>query len=327
MRVLVTGGGGFLGRYIVKLLLERGYQVRVFGRRGHPDLETMGVDVFRGDIEDAVAVNNAIFDRDAVFHVAAKAGVWGNWKSYYGPNVVGTENVLRACKTHGVQYLVHTSTPSVVFNGKALCGVDETMPYGRNWLCHYAHTKAIAEERVLKANDGEGVCTVALRPHLIWGIGDPNLIPRIVERGKKGKLRIVGDGENLVDIIHVKNAAHGHLLALDALKEGRACGKAYFLSQGEPVKLWPWIDGLLKEMGIEPVEKKVSMRKAYVLGGALEVLYKVLRIKKEPMMTRFVATELAKDHYFSIKNAQRDLGYKPLVSTEEGVRELVEHDK
>lgn len=327
MRVLVTGGGGFLGRYVVKELLQRGYNVRIFGRQSQPDLEALGVHVFKGDLADPIAVNNAIFDRDAVFHVAAKAGIWGDWESYFRPNVIGTRNVLKACKTHGIEYLIYTSTPSVVFNGGDLRNVDETMPYGKEWLCNYAHTKAIAEQEVLAANGLGKLRTTALRPHLIWGEGDQHLIPRIIERAKAGKLKIVGDGQNFVDITHVKNATHAHLLALDALMKGTAAGKAYFISQGQPVQLFPWINDLLERFNIQPITKKISFKKAYNIGLVLEVLHKLFLIKKEPLMTRFLATELAKDHFFSIKNAQRDLGYEPIISIEEGLQELVENLK
>ncbi len=329
MKILVTGGGGFLGRYIVSELLKRGYDVRIFGRRPHADLEPLGVHVFRGDLEDPVAVNNAIFDRDAVFHVAAKAGIWGGWSSYFTPNVIGTRNVLKACKTHGIKYLIYTSTPSVVFNGQHLRNVDETAPYGKNWLCHYAHTKAIAEQEVLAANDHNTLFTTALRPHLIWGKGDQHLIPRIIKRAQAGKLKIVGDGKNFVDITHVKNAAHAHLLALDALVRGTASGKPYFISQGQPVQLFPWINGLLERLKISPISQtqRISFNKAYHIGFMLESFHKLFLPKSEPLMTRFLATELAKDHFFDIKNAQKDLDYQPIISVEEGLQELFEKQK
>lgn len=327
MKILVTGGGGFLGRYIVKGLLQRGYDVRILARQPHQDLEALGVHVMRGDLCDPIAVNNAVFDRDAVFHVGAKAGIWGNWDSYFMPNVVGTRNVIKACKTHGIRYLIYTSTPSVVFNGNDLCNVDESMPYGRNWLCNYAHTKAIAEQEVLASNNGSSLCTTVLRPHLIWGIGDQHLIPRIIERAKAGKLRIIGDGENKVDIIHVINAAHAHLLTLDALQEGRGSGKAYFISQGEPVKLFPWINSLLEGLDLPLITKKISFKKAYCLSAILEIIHKALLPKKEPLMTRFLVTELAKDHFFNITNAKKDLGYSPIITTEDGLNELIQEFK
>jgi len=324
MRILVTGGGGFLGGYIVRDLLERGHEVAVFGRSAQPDLEAQGVRVFRGDLFDAEQVHEACEGVEAVFHVAAQTGVWGSWESFYRTNIDGTQNVIDACREQGVKYLIYTSTPSVVFTGKALINADESLPYGDNWLCHYAHTKSIAEKEVLEADDPDGLRTVALRPHLIWGVGDPHLVPRIIEQAGRGRLRIVGGGDNLVDITHVTNAASAHLLALDALKRGVGGGNAYFISQGEPVRLWDWINDLLGRLGLPPVVKKVSLKKAYAAGTVLECVWKVLRMKGEPPMTRFVAVELAKDHYFNIEAARRDLGYEPTVSTEAGLKEIVE---
>lgn len=260
---------------------------------------------------------------EAVFHVAAKAGVWGDWETYYRPNVLGTRNVLEACRQTGVPYLVHTSTPSVVFTGEAFEGANESLPYGRNWLCPYPETKAMAEREVLGANSPGKMATCALRPHLIWGPGDPHIVPRILQRAKAGRLRIVGDGTNRVDITHVRNAAHAHLLALDALKAGRAGGKAYFISQGEPVVLWDWINTLLRGVGIPEITRKISLERAYRLGGVLEKTWSWLRLPGEPPMTRFVAVELAKSHWYDISAAKCDLGYAPLVGTEEGLEEII----
>jgi 2-alkyl-3-oxoalkanoate reductase len=325
MRVLVTGGGGFLGRYIVRRLLERGDRVTILGRGEHPDLTARGVATVRADLASSEQVIAACRGQDVVFHVAALAGIWGPRQAFFRTNVIGTRNVLAGCRRHGVPKLIYTSTPSVVFSGEALRNVDESQPYGSNWLCHYAETKAQAEAEVLAAN-GPGLRTVALRPHLIWGIGDNHLIPRVVARARAGRLRIVGDGQNKVDIAHVENAAEAHLLAERALEEsGRADGKAYFISQGEPVVLWEWINDLLRRLQVPAIEKRVSLPAAYRLGAALEGVYSLLRLRREPPMTRFLAVELAKDHYFNITAARRDLGYQPRKGTEEGVAELVDH--
>ena len=323
MRVLVTGGAGFLGRYIVDLLLARGDEVAIFQRSGADDLSKRGVIVCRGSLTNTAEVAWAIEGRDAVIHVAAKAGVWGTRKDYEAINIEGTENVLAACRKHGVRWMVHTSTPSVVFSGESFQGDDESLPYGRNWLCHYAKTKAVAERRVLEAN-GPGFATCALRPHLIWGVGDPHLLPRVLDRARAGRLAQVGDGANLVDITHVRNAAAAHVQALDALQKGVANGKAYFLSQGETVVLWDWVAEILQRMEIPPLKRKLSLGLAYGLGGVAEIVWKCLGLNGEPPMTRFVATELAKDHWFSIEAARRDLGFTPEdYSTAEGLSEYI----
>ncbi len=325
MKILVTGGGGFLGRYIVKKLLRRGCAVAILGRSPQPDLQKRGIKLYQGDLTDVKLVKAACRGRDAVFHVAAKAGIWGSLNSYYQPNIVGAHNVISACHKHGVGRLVYTSTPSVVFNRQSFENADESTPYGHDWLCHYARTKSIAEQEVLYSHQPRGLRTIALRPHLIWGIGDPHLLPRIIARAKSGRLRIIGDGENRVDITHVENAADAHLLALDALESGVAGGKAYFISQGKPVRLWAWINEMLEGLSIPPVVKKISLKNAYAVGACLEVIYNILHLKGEPPMSRFVALELAKDHYFNIQAARGDLGYKPKMSTRQGMAEYLEH--
>lgn len=324
MKVLVTGGGGFLGRYIVHKLLARGDAVVSLGRSPQPELASAGVTVIQGSIADRESVFKAAIDCEAVIHVAAKAGFWGSHASYFGPNVIGTRNVIAACQELGIPDLVYTSTPSVVFSGESFEGADESLPYGTNFLCHYAETKAQAEQEALAAN-GPDLRVCALRPHLIWGIGDPHLIPRVIAKARSGKLRQVGDGTNRVDITHVENAADAHLAALDALKTGTCAGKAYFLSQGEPVSLWPWLNDLLTRLGEPTVDRKISYRAARRIGSVAEFLWHTFPLSGEPPMTRFVATELAKSHYFDISAAQRDVGYKPAITTEAGVRALAEH--
>lgn len=310
MKVLVTGGGGFVGRHLINRLLARGYSVRSFGRAAQPELEAQGVECQRGDLGDAEAVTSACAGMEAVFHVAAKAGIWGSWESFYTPNVQGARNVVAACRTHGIGRLVYTSTPSVVFNRTAFCGADESLPYGSRWLCHYAHTKAIAEKETLAANSAN-LQVLALRPHLVFGPGDPHLLPRVVEKARAGRLRIVGGGQSQVDVSYVGNVADAHLNALDALDSGKTAGKAYFISQGDPVALWPWINSVLESLNMTPITRTVPLPLAYCIGGACEGLWKILRRSDDPPMTRFVAVELAKDHYFDISAARRDLGYQP----------------
>jgi len=312
--VLVTGGTGFLGRAVVTRCLARGYAVRVVGRSAPDAALAAQVEFHRADLADAAAVAAAVKGCDFVFHVAAKAGVWGQWDDYVRANIAGTESVVQACRDHGVKALVYTSTPSVVFNGESFRGADETLPYGTDFLCAYAETKAVAERRALAAaSDTLKVC--ALRPHLIWGPGDHHLFPRVLASARAGKLRIVGDGANRVDVTHVDTAADAHLGALDALLAGRANGKAYFLSQGEPVNLWEFVNRLLVGAGLPPVTRRIPLRRAYAMGALMEGLWTVLPLRGEPPMTRFVAVELAKDHWFDVSAAKRDLGLKPAVDT------------
>jgi 2-alkyl-3-oxoalkanoate reductase len=320
---LVTGGTGFLGRHIVDRLLAQGREVTVLARRAAPELEARGVRFISAALDDVTAVRAACAGIETVFHVAAKVGVWGKYEDYFRTNVLGTRALLDGCRAHGVRHLVYTSTPSVVYNGRDLADADESLPLTTSCPSAYPLTKAIAERDVLAANS-ESLRTIALRPHLIWGVGDPHLVPRILERARAGRLRIVGSGQNRVDMVHVENAADAHLLAETALHNG-AAGKAYFITNGEPVALWEWVNHLLEALGESPITRRVSLPSASTLGAVCEALWRILPLTGEPPMTRFVAAELAKDHWFNIAAARRDLGYEPRVSMAEGTEALVAH--
>jgi nucleoside-diphosphate-sugar epimerase len=324
MKALVTGGGGFLGQAIVKLLQARGAQVRSFSRNEHPALTALGVEHYRGELGDADAVAHAAEGCDTVFHVAAKAGVWGPYAEFYRANVLGTRHVIAACRRHGIGRLVHTSSPSVVFDGHDMEGVDESVPYPQHFEAFYPQTKAEAEQLVLQANDGQ-LATVALRPHLIWGPGDNHLVPRILERGARGSLRRLGRRECLVDTIYIDNAALAHLQAADHLAVGSpVSGKAYFLAQGEPLPLWGVVNRILEAGGLPPVTRTVSPELAYRIGAILEKTYLLLRLRGEPPMTRFVARELSTSHWFDLGAARRDFGYQAVVSFDAGIERLRE---
>lgn len=324
MTALVTGGGGFLGGAVVRLLRRRGRTVRSFTRTAYPWLDELGVEQALGDLSDPAAVERAVAGVDVVFHVAAKAGVWGRQADFLATNVTGTANVVAACLKHGVQRLVYTSTPSVVHGGGDLEGADESAPYPPHFLAHYPATKAAAEQAVLAAN-GPELATVALRPHLIYGPGDPHLIPRIIARAREGRLRRVGTRAVRVDVTYVDNAADAHLLAADRLAVGSAvAGKAYFISDGTPVGLWDFVNRVLAEVGVPPVTRTVPAWKARLAGRVLETAYRWLRLSAEPPMTRFVAEQLATSHWYDLTAARRDLGYDPKVSTDEGLRRLGE---
>lgn len=332
--VLVTGGTGFLGRRLVDRLLAAGRPVVVLGRTPSSELEARGVRFVRASLDDEAAVAAACAGIDTVFHVAARVGVWGRYDVFFRTNVLGTRALLAGCRTHGVKTFVYTSTPSVVYNGRDLAGADESLPLTTACPSPYPLTKAIAEREVLAANS-PALRTVALRPHLIWGVGDPHLVPRLLARARAGRLRIVGEGRNRVDMVHVDNAVDAHLLAERALAAAQpvisspappapaAAGRAYFITNGEPVVLWDWINGLLTAVGEPPVTRRVSLGAARAVGAACETAWRLLRLRGEPPMTRFVAAELAKDHWFNLSAARRDLGYQPRITMEQGTADLV----
>ena len=323
MRALVTGANGFLGSYIVEQLREHGDEVVAMSRRRDDRLAAMGVESVHADVRDCDSCRHVIRDVDVVFHAAGVSGIWGSWKHFHGTNTIGTRNVVEACIQNKIPKLVYTSSPSVTFNGEHQMNANESLPYPRKWLCHYPHSKALAEQHVLDANDFSGLMTCALRPHLIWGPRDRHLIPRLLKRAKEGKLRRVGDGTNQVDMIYVENAAEAHLQAAEAMKkDSPVCGSAYFLSQNDPMNCWRWINDILSLAGVPRVRRGISYFWAYRLGAALETYHYTFNISREPRMTRFLAAQLAKSHYYDISRAKKDFGYYPRVTTEEGMNRL-----
>ena len=324
MKILVTGGGGFLGQALCRGLVERGHRVVSFNRGRYPALDALGVEQIQGDLGEREAVIAAARGCEAVFHNAAKAGAWGPYAEYHRANVLGTDHVIAACRTHGIGRLVYTSTPSVTHRAThpVAGGTAETVPYGERLKAPYAATKLVAERAVLAANDAS-LATVALRPRLIWGPGDNQLLPRLVARAKAGRLRLVGNGENLIDTTYIDNAAQAHFDAFAHLAPGAACaGRAYFISNGEPKTLRETLNGLLAAVGAPTVEKTLPFRLAYAIGAVCEGLWHALPLQGEPPMTRFLAEQLATTHWYSMEPARRDFGYVPKVSFAEGLERL-----
>jgi nucleoside-diphosphate-sugar epimerase len=334
---LVTGAGGFLGFHIVEQLLAQGYRVvalvhhdsaelgglSVLSRSGGVAADGSQMKIVKADLRDRGQALEVVGGADVVFHAAGTAGICGSWKHFFATNTLATRNVVEACRRHRVGRLVFTSSPSVIFDGSDQEGLDESTPYAKRWLCHYAHSKALAEQCVLAASGVGGLLTCALRPHLIWGPRDRHLIPRLLARARAGKLRRVGDGANRIDTTYVDNAASAHLQAAEALRSGSpVAGQAYFISQGEPVNCWQWINQILAMARLPAVCRSISTSAAWRLGAICEALWSFLPTRREPPLTRFLAAQLATTHYFDITRARRDFGYEPKISTAEGMRRL-----
>jgi len=329
MRILVTGGGGFLGQALCRGLAARGHDVVSFNRGRYRALDALGVRQRQGDLADRDAVLAAARGCDAVFHNAAKAGAWGSYDSYHRANVVGTGHVIAACRAHGIRQLVYTSSPSVTHRAThpVAGGTADTVPYGEHLKAPYAATKAIAERAVLAANDAH-LATIALRPRLIWGPGDQQLLPRLAERARAGRLRLVGDGDNLIDTTYIDNAAQAHFDAFDRLAPAADCaGRAYFISNGEPRAARDMVNALLQAAGAPPVTKTLPFPLAYAVGAACEAAWTLLPLRGEPPLTRFLAEQLATTHWYDMGPATRDFGYVPRVSIDEGLRRLAESSR
>ncbi len=323
--VVVTGASGFLGGALSKVLIERGFRVRAVQRRDVPKLRALGAEIVQADLANAEAAREALRGASAVFHVAARAIMWGPYEAFHEANVTATENVIAACRELGITRLVYTSTPSVVHAGGDVEGADESLPLATQFHSPYPETKAIAERKVLEAN-GPELATVALRPHLIWGPDDPQLTARVLDRARKGRLRLVDGGEKRIDGVYVDNAVEAHLKALERLSPGAPCaGRAYFIAQGEPVPQRELINGIVTAAGLPACTRSVPGWLAYALGAIAELVWTLTRRTDEPPMTRFIARQLATAHWYDISAARRDLGYTPEeLPTSEGLRRLAD---
>jgi len=323
MKVLVTGGNGFLGRAIVRQLLDAGHKVRSFSRQPSTVLDQWEVEQIRGDVRDLDTVKQAVESCAAVIHTAAKAGVWGPASEYEPVNVQGTRNLLMAVKAAGIDKFVHASSPSVVFDGKDETNLAESQAsYPKSYLTQYSRTKALAEQEVLAAN-GPELATVALRPHLIWGPGDPHLLPRLWARALSGRLRLVGSGTNRIDTTYIDNAALAHRLALEKLAPGAACsGQAYFISNGEPMPIAELFGRFLEVAGLPAAIPAVPEWAASALAWWLELRAQGKTSASEPLLTKFVVQQLAREHWFDLSKAKRDLGYQAKVSLASGLERL-----
>jgi len=313
MKVLVTGGGGFVGLALVKRLVKSGYEVSVFSRNIYPEHKELNIKIFTGNLVKLEDVENSIKGNEIVFHVAARVGVWGSYKDFYSVNVTGTENVINACIKHKVRKLIFTSSASVIFDGSDLINATESARYPQKPASFYSGTKATAEKLILKANS-DSPKTIALRPHLVWGPGDTQLIPGILHRAKSGRLRKIGKRDYFIDTTHIENLIDAQLLAIKALdKTPEVCGKAFFITNGSPVTVWEFINSIIVSAGMAPVQKTIPRIPALFLAWLLEKTYLLFRIHSEPYVTRFVISELCTHHYFDISAARKLLGYSPKV--------------
>lgn len=321
MKILVTGGGGFLGSAISRQLLARGDQVVALQRSAASDLATLGAKIVRGDICDLPLLLASAKGCDAIIHTAGKAGVWGKYPDYHRINVVGTEQVLQTCRKLAIPVLVHTSSPSITHTGKDIEGDDESMPVATEFLSPYPATKAAAELLVLDANS-EQLLTTALRPHLIWGPGDPHILPRLAASVRNGRLLLPG-ADKVIDTVFVENAAHAHVLALDELQgRARCAGRPYYISNDEPLPQAEIISMLLDAIGIQATIRPISAGLARTAGAVCEFTWKLLRLKSEPPITRFSADQLSTSHWYDISASQRDFAYQPIISIALGLEIL-----
>ena len=318
MRVLVTGGSSLLARRTAEALLARGDEV-VMLQRGEAPIDAPQV---RGDVRDADLVRSALDGCDAVVHAAAKVGIVGSWEEFRSINVDGTANVIAAARELGLSRVVHVSTPSVSHAGHALVGALADPPVTGRTDAHYAESKAVAERLALGAAS-DALPVVAIRPHLVWGPGDTQLVGRIVERARAGRLALVGGGTALIDTTYIDNAASALVAALDAAVPGAACiGRAYVIANGEPRPIRELIEGILRAAGVSAEPKVVPLRIALGAGSVVEKIWARAKPDEEPPLTRFLAEQLGTAHWFDPRPARDDLDWRPTVTIDQGLSEL-----
>ena len=323
MKVLVTGTGSLLLGGIASELVRRGDDVVCLQRRPSAFIGHQNAHEVLADICDAEAVAAAAHGCDAIIHGAARVGIVGSQKEFYETNVIGTSNILQAAELHNISRLVFVSTPSVAHTGDSLIGAPAgEAEIGRS-RSYYAESKAIAERTVLNARN-EHLAVVAVRPHLVWGPGDTQLVGRIVDRAASGRLAVIGTGDALVDSTYIDNAISAHVAALDALHIGSACdGKAYVVSNGEPRTVNELMRSMCESAGIPFEPRHVSLALGIRLGSLIERLWPLMR-SSEPPLTRFVAEQLGTAHWFDQRAVQQDLGWTPQVSLDEGFQRLTQ---
>jgi nucleoside-diphosphate-sugar epimerase len=319
MKVLVTGSRSLLGAEIVRRLVARGDTVAVLQRSPSAVAAELGLAEFLGDVVDDEVVARAVEGMDAVIHLAARVGVVGTREQFFTTNVVGTRVVLAAAQSAGVQRFVFVSSPSVAHTGDALAGHGADRADPRRAKGEYSKSKALAEQEVLAA-DGQGITTIAVRPHLVWGPGDTQLIGRIVERAQQGRLALVAGGRPLIDTTYLDNAADAVIAAADHADAGH--GRAFIVSNGEPRTVEEILHRICLAAGEAPPTRSVPRALAWGAGAFAEALWKLGGRDDDPPMTRFLAGQLGTAHWFDLRETRDVLQWEPRVSLDEGFDRL-----
>ncbi len=328
--VAITGASSLIGRALAGELVRRGDRVVVF-QRGEFAVDAREANEFssqveqrRGDVRDRAALDAAFDGCEVVVHLAAKVGVVGDRDDYVSVNVDGTRNVLEAARHSGVWGVVHVSSPSVAHDGRPIVGGAADPPVHDHGAAWYPETKAIAERLALAASD-DHCAVVAIRPHLVWGPGDTQLVGRIVDRAAAGRLALVGGGRALVDTTYIDNAATALVAAVDAIRPGGACaGKAYVVSNGEPRPIRELVEAFCRAADVPFDPRDVPLGVARRIGSLIDRVWPRLDRSDEPPLTRFLAEQLGTAHWFDQRAVRTDLGWEPTISIDDGLAALAD---
>lgn len=321
MKALITGATGFLGGALTRRLHGLGWHVTALGRNASVlnELEALGIKTVQADLSDSYSILHACKGQDIVFHSGALSAPWGRAQDFYNANVLGTENIIHACKENKIKRLVHVSTPSIYFRYETRINVreDAELPKPVN---EYVRTKRMAEEKI-DAAFVEGLPAIAIRPRAIFGPRDATIFPRLIDHLKKGQLRIIGDGNNITDLTYIENVVDALILCAES--PANTLGKKYNITNGEPIKLWPMIERICKELNLQFPARKISYQTAHTFAGVLESVYRALPNQPEPPLTRYSVFVISQNATLDISAARRELKYEPRISVEEGFQEFI----
>ncbi|GED29375.1 NAD-dependent epimerase/dehydratase family protein [Brevibacillus centrosporus] len=317
-RVLVTGGTGFLGQKLATRLQDNGHLVTVIGRNEIAGryLTDRGIAFVQADITDREAIRHACKGQEIVFHAAAFSSPWGKYTDMYATNVEGTIHTIEGCKAHGVERLVHVSTPSIYFDFEDRLDIKESAPLPRRFANSYAQTKYLAELEIEKAFQG-GLATITIRPRGLFGPGDNAVLPRLIRANEEKFVPLVNGGKATIDLTYVENVVDALLLCMDS--PTRTLGRAFNITNGEPVTMIDVLREVFQRLGMPLRAKQISYREAYAAAWMLELASKTVLGYREPVLTRYSVGVLAKSQTLDISRAKDELGYQPRVSMQEGI--------
>jgi nucleoside-diphosphate-sugar epimerase len=320
VRVLVTGASGLLGGAVATQIARAGHTVRTFQRRPSGLAGVVdGVEDFLGSVTDVPAVIASLDGIDAIVHLAAKVSLTGDPAEFDAVNIGGTRILLAAAREAAVARFVFVSSPSVAHSGSSIVGDDALPATPEAARGDYARTKAEAELVALAA-DSDDLRVVVVRPHLVWGPGDTQLVERIVDRARSHRLPLLGHGAALIDSIYVDNASSGIAAALERVDAVH--GNSYVLTNGEPRPVAELIAGMCTAAGVHTPNWRVPAALARAAGSLVEVFWRIKPGADEPPMTRFLAEQLSTAHWFDQRRTREDLQWVPAVSLDEGFRRL-----
>ena len=319
MKVFITGGTGFLGSALARRLHSMSYDVTIMGRNEEKGsvLEREGIRFIQAEFRDKETILQAVEGMDYVFHCGALSSPWGRYEAFYEANVLGTENIISACKQHNVKRLIHVSTPSIYFDTKDRLDVKEDDALPSKFLNHYAETKYLAEKRIDEAFQ-DGLPVITIRPRAIFGPGDTAIIPRLIRANQERFIPIIHQGKARIDLTYVENVVDALILCMNSNKA--TLGKKYNISNGESVVLKDVLGRLFNELKMDFHYKQIPYRLAYSIAYLMEKKAVLFRSKEEPMLTRYSVTVLSSSQTISIDKAEQELGYQPEISVEEGIQ-------